>query len=91
MRDRRRHDELDALVAVGDALEVVEEALATAEEDRHDRDVQLVDEAGAQVLLDGRRAAAEPDVVAAGRVDRLLERGLDAVVDEVERRCRPPS
>ena len=40
----------------------------------------------AQVLLDGARAAGDDDVLVAGRGARLLERGLDAVGDEVERR-----
>ena len=53
----------------------------------HDRQVQLVDQAGAQVLLDGGDAATEPDVLAAGGRACLLERRLDAVGDEVERRA----
>jgi len=86
VRHRRGADQLDALVAVGAAVEVVEEPRATAQEDGHDRQVQFVDQAGAQVLLHGRRAAAEAHVLAAGGVERPGQRRLDAVVDEVERR-----
>ena len=44
---------------------------------------------GAQVLLRDVRAAADRDVLVAGRRPRLLERGLDAVGDEVN--VVPPS
>ena len=40
---------------------------------------------GVQVLLDRRRTATEADVGTVGRRERLVERGLDAVGDEVER------
>ena len=43
--------------------------------------------AGAQILPDRRHAAAQPDVAAARRVPRLLERGVDAVGDEPELRA----
>ena len=49
--------------------------------------MHLVDQAGAQVLLDGRHAAAEPDILALGRLPRALERDLDARGDEMEVRC----
>jgi hypothetical protein len=45
VRDRRRADELGAPVALGDAVEVVEESLAAAQEDGDDRHVHLVDQA----------------------------------------------
>lgn len=83
MRNRRRADELSARVALGAVVEVVEEPLAAAEQDRHDRQVYFVDQAGPKVLLHRRSAAADPDFVAVGCLERLLERRLDAVVDEV--------
>jgi hypothetical protein len=46
--------------------------------------VQVVDQARLEVLPNGRRTPADPDVVATGRVERPLESGLDPVVDEVE-------
>ncbi len=42
--DRGGADELDALVAMRAPVEVIEEALAASEQDRHDRHVHLVDD-----------------------------------------------
>ena len=52
MGDCRRADELDDFVAVETAIEVFEQPLAGPQQDRNDGDVQLIDEAGLQVLLD---------------------------------------
>jgi hypothetical protein len=41
---------------------------------------------GTQVLPRGRRAASDADVLPGGRLERPLERSLDPVRDEVERR-----
>ena len=90
VHDGRRGDELDALVADSAAVEVVEEALTAAEQYWHDRDVHLVDQAGAEVLLDGCHPAAESDVLTVRCVERLLERRFDVVVDEVEGRPALP-
>ena len=49
--------------------------------------MHLVDAAGLQVLPDRGDAAAEADVAAARRLARALERGLDAVGDEMEGRA----
>ena len=57
---------------------MIEEPFPGAEQDRDDRDIHLVDEAGSQILLDRGRATAQPDVAAAGCVECLLERYLDA-------------
>jgi hypothetical protein len=64
---------------------VVEQPLTAAEKGGHDRQVQLIDQAGPEVLLDRGGPASEPDVVAVGGLERSLERRIDAVVDEVER------
>src|SRR5207302_5403910 len=58
----------------------------TAEQDGHDHQVHVVDQAGAEVLLDLGDATAEPDVVSTSSPERPLERRLDALVDKVERR-----
>src|SRR4051812_40525114 len=42
----------DYFVSLGAAVEVVKEAFALAEQDRHDGQMEIVDESGAQVLLD---------------------------------------
>src|SRR5579859_5705192 len=69
------------------AVETVEEPLAAAEQDRHDYKVHFVDQAGAEVLLNGGRAAAEPHVPAVRGSVCLLQRGLDAIGYEMERRA----
>jgi hypothetical protein len=48
--------------------------------------MQLVEQAGVQVLLDRRSSTAEPDVLALGCVESALQGFLDPLVDEVERR-----
>ena len=78
MRDRRRADESGAGVARWAAVQVVEQAGAAAEKQRDDMYLELVDQAGAEVLLDGTGAAAEGDIPVAGRVGGLLEGGFDA-------------
>src|SRR5579872_2283704 len=47
-------------------------------------DRELVDQAGVHVLQDRCAAARDADVAVAGGLAGLVERGLDAVVDEVE-------
>ena len=80
-----RADELHAFVASWAAVEVVEEPLAAAKKDGHDRQMHFVDKASAEILLDGASAAADPDVTSIGGLHRSLERRLDTVVNEVER------
>src|SRR5579864_1206028 len=67
--------------AVLQSLQAVPEGLAAAEEDRHDHDVHVVDQAGGEELADGGRAAADADVEAArgllGRRKRLRRAGVD--------------
>lgn len=46
--------------------------------------MQFVDEAGAQVLLDGGSASAEADIFSLSGVDGSLQRAVNAVGDEVE-------
>jgi hypothetical protein len=66
--------------------QVVEESCSAPEEDRHHRDHDLVEQARGQVLLRHRGTAAERDALVASSRSRLLERRLDPVRDEVERR-----
>src|SRR5260370_1281595 len=47
MHDRWRCDELDTLIADRATVQVVEESLAAAKQDGHERQVHLVDRAGA--------------------------------------------
>ena len=60
------------LVAKARHIDPCEQALARSKQGRRDRDVHFVDQAGPQILLDGRDAAAHPDILAIGRLSRLL-------------------
>jgi hypothetical protein len=88
VRHRRGAGELHGRPAVERPVEAVEKPLPGAEQHRHDDDVQLVEQAGPQVLPHGGDAAAEPQVRATGRGPGPLQRRLHPVGDEVER--RPP-
>src|SRR5215218_3857219 len=65
----------------------VEEARASAQEDRRDVQLQLVDQTGRQVLVDDVGAADE-DVLLAGGLPRLLQGRLDSIGDKGESRVR---
>lgn len=75
-------DEFDALIPVWAAVEVLEEPLAAAEQDGHDRQVQVVDQACAKVLLNCGRATADPDVSSVGGLESSLQRRFDTAVDK---------
>jgi len=57
MQRRRRTDEFGNLIPVWCVREVVEEPLAAAQQEWGVRQVDLVDEAGAEILLDRGNAA----------------------------------
>src|SRR5438067_2833977 len=84
--DSRRADRFDLLELWRGVAQVVEESCSVPEEDRHYRDHDLVEQAAAQVLLRHRGTAAERDALVASCGARLLERRLDPVRDEGERR-----
>src|ERR1044072_5903891 len=67
--------------------EALEEALAVAEEDRHEADLHLVDEIRGEVLPCRARSAGERDHLPGCSLARLLQRRLDSVRDERERRA----
>lgn len=83
MRGGRRRYVLDAAIAELQQVDAREQVLAAAEQDRRDSEVQLVDEAGAQVLADRRRPATQAHVFPIGSVDRPLERLVDAAGNEM--------
>ena len=66
--------------------QVVPEADTATEENRRDRDVELVDEPGHQEVTHHRGAAAHADVLALGGLQRAVERLLWRCREEVERR-----
>jgi hypothetical protein len=64
---------------------VGEEASTIAEQQWNDMELELVQQSRGKVLRGNLRATPEHDVLTAGGIPRLLERGLDAVGDEVVR------
>ena len=52
-----RRNQLNALVAQCARVDPLEQSLPAAQKDRRDREVHLVDEAGAKILLEGVGAA----------------------------------
>lgn len=78
----RRH-RLHAFVAERACVYAFEESLAAAEQDGRDYEVQFVDQALAQVLLDGVRAAADAHVFAGRGLTRAVERFMDPAGDEM--------
>jgi hypothetical protein len=87
VRDAGRLDRPDLLKLDLGAPEVVEEASAVPEQHRNDVELQLVQEPRRQVLLNDLGAAPEPDVLTVRGLLRPLQRPLDPVGDEVERRA----
>jgi hypothetical protein len=78
MGDRRGGDERGHLVPVLHAVEALEDPFALSEQDGHEDEVKLVDEAGLQVLPDRGGPAADADVLPLGGREGLLEGRLDA-------------
>src|SRR5260221_9755095 len=81
----RRRDRLD-LETVLQPFQAVPYPLAPAEHDRHDDDVQVVDQVGGQELPDRGRPAPDPDVLVADGRTGGGQGGGRAGVDEVEGR-----
>ena len=67
-----------------DCVDAGEEVFARTEQDRADSDVHLVNKSGLEVLPDRGGPAAEPNILASGRVGRPLQCGMDSVRNEVE-------
>src|SRR5580698_6750922 len=72
-------------VAEGREIQALEHHLASSEQDRRKRKVQFIDQAGLQVLANGRDATSDLDVTRSRGVACALERGVDPVRDKVER------
>src|SRR5512141_494636 len=83
---RRRLDHSGAFQVDHAPVEVAEEARSAAEEERGDVDLELVDQAGAEELLEDARTARNGDVLAACGRAGLLDRGSRPAGDENERR-----
>src|ERR671937_721671 len=87
MGDAGRLDRPDLLKLDLGAPKVVEEASAVPKQYRNDVELELVQEPRRQVLLNDLGAAPEPDILTVRGFLRPLQRPLDPVGDEVERRA----
>src|SRR5260370_34755643 len=83
-------DRLRAFIAQGAHIDVVQEILPGTEQDGSDGEMQLVDQAGAQILPNRGYAAAEADVAAARRGGRLLQSGVKAFAGQTKLPASPP-
>jgi hypothetical protein len=77
VRHGGRVDQLDAFVAIGSTVEVVEEPLVTAEQDGHEGQMSM--------------GPTDPDVLSICGLKRLLERGLRTSVGPTRRAAPTPT
>src|SRR6266566_5251798 len=75
-----------AVFCLKNKTHVFEQPSAASEQDRDDRDDDLVEQTRCEVLLRDGRPAPERHLLLSGCCPRLFERRLDPVRDEVERR-----
>ena len=81
-----RRDELNAFVSQSARVYPLEQPLTRAQQDRRDGKVQLIDEAGAKILLDRVGAAANAHIHPLGCLARPVKRLVNPARDEVEYR-----
>jgi hypothetical protein len=79
------------LVVLLEALQSVPEANSSAEQDRDDHDVQVVDQPGSKEVADHGGTAADAYILAVGGLLGRRERVGGRGVDEVEGRAAPIS
>ncbi len=77
-----------AFIAQSTQIDAVQEMLPGAEQDGSDGEMQLVDQAGPQILPNRGHAATEADIAAAGCRGRLLQGSVNAFGDEAKLRLR---
>lgn len=79
----RRH-ELNALVSQRAHVDPLEQSLSPSQQDRRDSDVQFIDEALTQILLDSVRSAANAHILSVGCGARPIKRFVNTARDEME-------
>ena len=82
MGDRRRGDHPRGFEPDRVDPELGEQGHTAAQEHGCQVDLQHIEHAGLQILLDGGRAPGHSNILVARRRSSLLERGLDPVGDE---------
>lgn len=78
-----RRRELRAFVSQGGQVNPLEQSLPSSEQDRHDGDVQLIDEARTKILLDGVGPTTDLHVHPVCCLARLVKRLMNAACDEM--------
>src|SRR5947199_71504 len=81
-----RRNEPNAFVSQSADVHPLEQSLSLAQQDRRDRDVQLIDEARTKILLDRVRSTANAHIHSVRCVARPVQRLVNTAGDEVEGR-----
>ncbi len=81
-----RPHELHAFVSQGSQVNPFEQSLSSAEQNRRDCDVQLIDQARTKILLYGIGPTTNSHVQPIRCLARLVKRLVNAACDEMERR-----
>ena len=76
---------LDTAISQRSQVNSLEESLSSTQQDRRDRDVQLINEAGTEVLLYGVGPTAKAYIHSVGCLARPLQRFVNAARHEMER------
>ncbi len=85
MRRLLRRDEFNAFVSQRPQVNALEQRLASAEQDRRDRDVQFIDEAFTKIQPNCVWPAADPHVHSGSGLARTVERLAQAAIYEVNK------
>src|SRR5512144_1363219 len=80
-------DVVHTLVSQPTHIDTVQEMFPSTEQDRRDGEVQLINECSAEILANCGYAPTQPDVAAACRIPRSLERSVNTVGDEPKLRA----
>jgi hypothetical protein len=81
-----RPHELHAFISQGSQVNPFEQSLSSAEQNRRDCDVPLIDQTRTKILLYCVRSAADLDIHLTGCLARLVKRLVNTACDEME--CR---
>jgi hypothetical protein len=81
-----RRNELNAFVSESAHVNALEQSFSPAQQYRRDSEVQLIDETGTKILLDGVGSAANANIHAIGCLARPVKRLVNTARDEMEGR-----
>jgi hypothetical protein len=84
----RRTKVFDTAVVTGARAEIVEESFAATQQDRHYRNMHLIDERSTQVLPDRGCTTSDEDITVTGRLEGSIEGYFNPAVNEIKG-CSP--